>query len=99
MQHFMIEVSYRVPLERVLESAPAHRAHIRSGIDQGLILCAGPQVPRTGGLIVARADSQATLEDFFAVDPYVREGLADYRYLRFEPLYHDAAVADWAGPA
>ena len=99
MQHFVVEVIYRAPLARIEESSAAHRIYVQSGIDQGLILCAGPRVPREGGIILARADSQATLEAFFAADPYFREGLADYRYVQFQPLRHQAALIEWVGPA
>jgi uncharacterized protein YciI len=99
LKHFVIELTYRVPLSRIEESSAAHRTYIQAGVDQGLILCAGPRVPREGGIILARADSQATLEAFFAADPYLREGLAEYRYLEFLPLRHQAALADWVGPA
>ncbi|GAC1629070.1 MAG: YciI family protein [Nevskia sp.] len=99
MQHFLIEVNYLVPLERIQQSSAAHRVYILSGIDQGLILCAGPRQPREGGFVLARADSQATLEHFFASDPYLREGLAEYRYRAFAPLYYQSALADWVGPA
>lgn len=97
MQFFLIELDYRAPLARVQESSSAHRAHLQSGIDQGLILCAGPRVPRDGGFVIARADTQATLEAFFALDPYLREGLAEYRYRQFEPLRFNALLTDWAG--
>lgn len=97
MKHYVIELTYRVPLERLDQSTPAHRSHIQTGVDQGLILCSGPRVPREGGIIIGRADSQASLEAFFALDPYLREGLADYRYLEFQPLRYQAMLAGWAG--
>lgn len=99
MQHFVIESTYLAPQERVQQTAPAHRVYLQTAIDQGLILCAGPKEPWGGGLIIARADSQATLEAFFASDPYVREGLAEYRYTQFKPLRYAPEVADWAGAA
>lgn len=99
MKHFIVDLTYRVPLPRIEESSAAHRTYIQAGIDRGLILCAGPRVPRDGGVIVARADSLATLEAFFALDPYLSEGLAEYRYMEFQPLRHVAELAGWAGAA
>jgi len=99
MKHFIVDLTYKVPLARIEESSPAHRAYIQTGIDRGLILCAGPRVPRDGGLIIARADRRETLEAFFSFDPYLSEGLADYRYVEFQPLRHSPELAPWAAGA
>ncbi len=96
MQHFVIELNYLALADRIAQTVAAHRAHMQSGVDQGLILCSGPQTSGDGGIIVARADSLATLEAFFAIDPYQREGLAGYRYIEFKPLRHQPLLADWA---
>lgn len=99
MKHFLLESTYLVPTEQLLAVRPAHRSYMQVGIDHGLVLFAGPQASGVGGLILARADSQATVEDFFASDPYVREGFARYRYVEFTPVLHAPLLADWVGPA
>jgi uncharacterized protein YciI len=99
MKFFIVDIDYRVPLERIEQSSPAHRNYLQSGIDAGLILFAGPCTPRTGGVVVARADSLETIEGFFANDPYLREQLADYRYREFLPLRHQPLLTGWAGGA
>lgn len=99
MKHFLLESTYLVPTEQLLAVRPAHRSYMQVGIDQGLLLFAGPQASGAGGLIVARAQSQQSVEDFFASDPFVREGCARYRFVEFTPVLHAPQLADWVGPA
>lgn len=38
MKHFIVEINYLVPLERIQESVPPHRAYLQLGYDAGLLL-------------------------------------------------------------
>jgi len=99
VKHFLVESTYLVPLATLEALRGAHRAYLQAGIDQGIVLCAGPQASGIGGLILVRGDSLATIETFFASDPFVREGCATYRYVEFRPVLHAPLLADWTGPA
>lgn len=99
MKHFLVESTYLVSPERIAEVRGAHRVFLQAGIDHGLVLCAGPQASGAGGVILVRGDSQATIEEFFASDPYVREGCATYRFVEFKPVLHAPLLADWTGQA
>jgi len=55
----------------------------------------GPQVPRTGGVIIARAASREAIEAFFANDPYQVNKLATYRFVEFEPVKRAALMETW----
>ncbi|WP_293373457.1 YciI family protein [Nevskia sp.] len=99
MKHFLVESTYLVPLATLETVRGAHRVYLQAGIDQGMVLCAGPQASGVGGVILVRGDSQETIEAFFASDPYVREGFARYRYVEFKPVLHAPLLADWTGAA
>ena len=99
MKHFLVESTYLVPPAELEQVRGAHRVYIQAGIDQGIVLCAGPQASGAGGVILVRGDSQATIEEFFASDPYVREGCATYRFVEFKPVLHAPLLADWTGQA
>ncbi len=92
---FIIEVTYRIPADQLGETLTEHRAFLQTGYDQGWLLLSGPQVPRTGGMIVGRAPSREAMEDYFARDPYRVKGLADYRIVEFEPVKRAALMEDW----
>jgi uncharacterized protein YciI len=95
MPHYLVEITYLVPLARIEETVAAHRAHLKTGYDSGLLLCSGPQVPRSGGILLARASERAALEAFIAQDPYALQGLAEYRLIEFQPVLHQPWAAEW----
>ena len=74
MLHFIIEITYTATLPEIDRVLPAHRAFLQTGYDCGLLLLSGPQNPRTGGVLVARAASRAELEAFLRDDPYQAQG-------------------------
>ncbi len=95
MKHFIIEITYTVALDRLQETLPAHRAFLRDGYERGLLLCSGPQSPRLGGIVVARAETRALIDAFFANDPYALESCATHRIIEFEPVLHQPWLAEW----
>jgi uncharacterized protein YciI len=96
---FCIEVTYRIPVEELGERVALHRAYLQIGYDQGWLLMSGPQNPKTGGMIIARAPSREAIVDFFSRDPYQVNGLADYRFVEFEPVKHQDLLKDWISQA
>jgi uncharacterized protein YciI len=95
MKHFIVEITYRVPVEQLVEVTPLHRAFLQAGYDSGLLLFSGPQVPRTGGMVVARAASLEEIQGFFAGDPYQTQGVATYRFVEFNPVKSQAFMEPW----
>ena len=92
---FLVEITYLRPAEELGELVGQHRAYLQSGYERGWLLLSGPQVPRTGGLVVARAPSQEDLEAFFAQDPYQVNRAATYRVVEFNPILRQAFLEDW----
>ena len=99
MPHYIVEITYRAPLSRIEEVLPTHRAYLQTGYDSGLLLGSGPQIPRQGGILIARAPTRADLEAFIAQDPYRLQDLADYRLIEFQPVKHQPWAAEWFGAA
>ncbi len=85
---FVIFGEYLKPLEEVERCLEAHRAFLRTQFEQGRFLVAGPQQPRTGGVIIANDGDRQELEAFLANDPFVREGVAAFRIIEFKPTGH-----------
>lgn len=97
MKHFMIEITYRIPVEEIGARVDLHRAYVQEGFDRGLLLISGPMNPRTGGIVIARASSLEEITAFFAQDPYALQGLADYRFVEFVPVKFASLIASWVG--
>ncbi len=95
MKHFIIEITFTVPFERMSETVPEHRRFLQTGYDRGWLLCSGPQSPKVGGMIVARAPSQNEIQSFFKDDPYQQKGLATYRFIEFEPVLRQGILEEW----
>ncbi len=95
-KHFVIESAYLAGLEQIDEKLAAHRAHLETGFRSGMLLASGPQVPRTGGMILARARDRSEVEAFLARDPFALAGISKYRVVEFEPVKQAPLFAGWA---
>jgi len=81
---FAFHSRYTRPPEEVDKHLDAHRAFLRTLIDRKILICSGPQVPRTGGFILLNASGRDDAERIMADDPYVLNGLAKYEIIEFE---------------
>ncbi len=69
-----------------------HVAWMQQGFDAGLLLLAGRQVPRTGGVILCRG-KRAEVEALAATDPFVTSGVAKTTVIEMAASF---AADDWA---
>jgi uncharacterized protein YciI len=95
MKHFLLEWVYLAPLEQIEAATPDHRAYLQTGYDKGMLLMSGPQVPRTGGLIILRADTREDAEAFAHNDPFFMRHLAKPRIVEFNPVKRQTFLEDW----
>ncbi len=82
---FVLVVSYTASLSAIDAAMPGHRRFLDEHFAAGEFLASGPQVPRTGGVIIARAVSRAAIDQLIATDPFTRDGLATYEVHAFDP--------------
>ena len=80
---FVIELIYRAALADIDANMAAHVAFLNKYYDAGNFLVSGRKIPRTGGVIVAIADSEQQIEAIIQNDPFVAQRLADYRIMQF----------------
>jgi uncharacterized protein YciI len=95
MKHYVIEIIYTASIEKIEEIRQEHRNFLKSGYDKKVILMSGPQVPRIGGMIIARSESMEVITEFFKNDPYQINGLAEYKYIEFKPVNFQKFLNDW----
>ena len=95
MRHFIVEINYTAPMEKISSLVDLHRAFLQAGYDQGMLLMSGPKNPRTGGMLVARARSLEDLERFFDDDPYKLNSSAEYQFIEFEPVKYQQLIKPW----
>lgn len=80
---FVVELTYKASLEQIDASMRAHVSWLKKHYAAGRFLVSGRQVPRTGGIILALADSREQIEAIVREDPFVVRGLADARVIEF----------------
>jgi len=80
---FVIELTYLAPLAEVDAHMQEHMAFLRRYYASGNFLASGRQIPRTGGVILAVAESKARVETIMREDPFVSHGLAKVRVIEF----------------
>lgn len=95
MRHFIVETTFAVPFEQLGTLLAAYRDFIKMGHDRRWLLCSGPQVPRTGNIIIARAPSLEALQHYLAEDPLNQRGIARYRFIEFYPTLRQACIEAW----
>jgi len=80
---FIVRLNYIVPLETVDKHLPAHVEWLHKHEAEGRFLVYGRLVPRTGGVIVARAKDRAGMDAILATDPFGINGVCTYDVIEF----------------
>lgn len=70
MPLFVIDITYVKPLEEVEQRLAGHLDVLARGYDEGMFLLSGRKNPRTGGVILARAETREQVEALLAADPF-----------------------------
>jgi uncharacterized protein YciI len=91
MPFFLLISTYIKPLAEVERVLPAHREFLQRYYDSGTFIVSGPLNPRTGGVIVARAQSREQVQDCLEEDPFFFEGISEYEILEFNPTRQSEA--------
>ena len=80
---FIIELSYKAPLEQVDALMKPHMAFLNKHYASGHFLVSGRKIPRDGGIILAVGKSREEIEAIAAQDPFCQKGVADFRVIEF----------------
>ena len=80
---FVLLLTYTKPLAEVDALMREHVAWLKQQYADGRFLVSGRQIPRTGGVILARGDDRAEIEALAATDPFVSGGVATCEVVEF----------------
>jgi uncharacterized protein YciI len=80
---FIINLTYIVPLEELDKHMEAHVTHLLKYYDKNIFVASGRKEPRTGGVILALADSKAVIEEIIKEDPFYQYKLAEFNITEF----------------
>lgn len=94
---FIVSISYKVSLEQVDQYIPAHVEYLERHYQTGDFIVSGAKVPRTGGVILARASSRKDLQRVLEQDPFYQAGIAEYDITEFTPSKFASGLEGLAG--
>ena len=80
---FIATLTYLKPLEEIDALMDDHVAWLKRHYASGLFLASGRQVPRVGGVILARSGDRAELDRALSTDPFTRHGVARVDVVEF----------------
>lgn len=88
MNLFIISLFYKATLADVDKHLAGHNAFLTKYYENGSFICSGPKVPRTGGIILCKADSYGSVVAIIEEDPFKINGMADYDITEFRVADH-----------
>lgn len=80
---YIVSLNYVAPLDVLDAAMPEHIAFLDRHYASGTFLASGRKVPRTGGVILARSESEEALRAILAEDPFWQKKLAIYDIQQF----------------
>ena len=80
---FIINLNYIVPIEELDEHMAEHVKYLKKYYAKNIFVASGRKVPRTGGIILALAESIETVEKIIAEDPFYQHQLAEFDITHF----------------
>ncbi|TWR27840.1 GTP cyclohydrolase [Mucilaginibacter achroorhodeus] len=89
---FIIDLHYTAPLEELDNYMAAHVSYLDKYYKADVFLMSGRKVPRTGGVIIAQADSKEILEKIIAEDPFHKHNLAEFSITEFNASKSHPAI-------
>lgn len=82
---FLVLLNYLRPLPEVDLLMGDHRAFLSRHYAAGHFLLSGRKAPRTGGVILAKANSIDEVAQWISEDPFHQSGVASYEIIAWEP--------------
>ncbi len=82
---FIISLIYKTSLENVEPFIREHNHFLEKYYLSGHFITSGRKEPRTGGIILADADSKEEVLDIIKEDPFYSSDIADYEIIEFIP--------------
>ena len=80
---FIISLNYIVPLEELDRHMQDHVVFLKKYYSKNIFVASGRKVPRTGGIILALADSKEEIERIIQEDPFHIHHLAEFTITEF----------------
>ena len=91
---FIVDLNYIVPLEQIDAHMKEHMVFLNKYYKKNIFITSGRKVPRTGGIILAFAESKEHLASIMDEDPFCIHHLARYTITEFQTSQASAAMKE-----
>ncbi|MGT2907690.1 YciI family protein [Streptococcus dentiloxodontae] len=82
---FIVNLTYIKDLEQVEKYLEQHIQFLDTFYQWGHFIASGRKVPRTGGIILLKAETLQEVSEIISQDPFKIHGIADYDIIEFVP--------------
>lgn len=82
---FIFSLSYLKPISQVEKYLQAHIDYLERYYQLGHFIASGRKIPRTGGVIICRAESHEQAMSIIQQDPFYIHQIAQYELIEFVP--------------
>lgn len=89
---FLILLQYIRPLSAIDHFLEEHKAYLNKYYQNGNFIFSGRKLPRSGGVILCRAENRREVESIISEDPFDRNSLAMYEIIEFQPTQCVAGI-------
>ncbi len=80
---FVVSVNYLKSLEQIDSLLEEHIEFLKVQFGKKVFVASGRKVPRTGGIIIAKAKNKKELGAILEQDPFYKNGVAEYEVTEF----------------
>jgi len=80
---FLIYANYSYGLEIVDKYLEEHRAFLDRYYDKNKMVFSGSRVPRTGGVIICKAETRSEVLEILSEDPFYKNKAVEYEIIEF----------------
>ena len=80
---YIVEFHNLIPNDEVDRALDDHKKFLAKCVEKGIVIAAGPKIPRDGGIMVIANIPRAELDAMLAEDPFLKNGSARCEILEF----------------
>ncbi len=82
---FIVSLNYVGSFDQIDSLLEKHIKFLNMQYEKKFFIASGRKVPRTGGIILAKAKNKTELNSIIEQDPFYRNGVAKYEITEFIP--------------
>lgn len=92
---FIFSLSYLKPISQVEKYLQAHIDYLERYYQLGHFIASGRKIPRTGGIIICRAECHEQAMSIIQQDPFYIHQIAQYELIEFVPSKYAKGFDDF----